>query len=104
MKTTTGDGIETARRNFCDALRYGERNMGVREKFAHLLERGDLSRNDEKGRWTLIVVNLGEYDKRQALGVAIWDQYEHCSALVTHDLASFVCCDVTGLIDKMRIN
>lgn len=110
MKTTTqtrhsnGTVIETARRNFRDALLWGERNMGVREHFAHLLERGDLRRNDDEGRWTLLADKLGEYGKREALGVAAWDQFEHCNALVTHDLASFVCRDVTGLIDKMRIN
>lgn len=97
------EAIETARRNFCDALRYGERNMTVREGFAHFVEYGDLRRNEEDGRWELNAPLYGEHGKRQALGVATWDQYEHCNALVTHDLAAFTCRNVTALIDKMRI-
>lgn len=97
------DFIETARRNFCDALRCGERNMSVRESFARLLELGALRRDEEAGRWMLRAANLGEYYERKALGVATWDQYEHSNALVTHDLSAFECWDVTGLICKMRI-
>ena len=98
------EAIETARRNFCDALRCGERNMNVRERFAHLLELGDLRRDEEAGRWTLRTAPLGEYGERDALAVATWDQYEHCNALVTHDLSAFECRDVTALITEMRIS
>lgn len=106
--TTQGDTmneiIETARRNFCEALRCGSRNMNVRERFASLLERGDLRRDEEAGRWMLRAANLGEYGERDALCVATWDQYKHCNALVTHDLSSFECWDVTDLISEMRIS
>lgn len=94
--------IETARRNFSEALRNGERNMNVRKLFAGLLDRGDLHRDEEAGRWVLRTENLGEYGQREALGVATWDQYENSNALVTHDLNVFKCWDVTGLIYKMR--
>lgn len=94
--------IETAKRNFCEALRNGGRNMRAREHFASLLEKGDLRRDEEAGRWILRTENLGEYGQREALGVATWDQYENSNALVTHDLNVFKCWDVTGLIYKMR--
>lgn len=96
--------IETARGNFCDALLSGERNMTVRKNFAELIKRGDLYRNEETGRWSLYISNLGESWEPMALGVAAWDHYEHCNALVTHDLSTFRCWDVTELISEMRIS
>ena len=33
-----------------------------------------------------------------------FDRFEHTNALITHDLKSFVCRDVTAVIDKLRIN
>ena len=49
-------------------------------------------------------VDLMEFDKPVALGVEAWDNYENCSALVTHDLKSFRVWDLGALILKVRID
>ena len=49
-------------------------------------------------------VDLMEFDKPIALGIAAWDNYENCNALVTHDLKSFRVQDLGALISKVRID
>ena len=51
-----------------------------------------------------MVVDLMEFDKSTALGIAAWDNYENCNALVTHDLKSFRVQDLGALISKVRID
>lgn len=38
-----------------------------------------------------------------ACGIAAWDNYENCNALITHDLNSFKCWDLGALITKIRL-
>ena len=79
----------------------GGRNERFKAVFAALLERGELRRED--GRW-FFSCSLCEHEKGPALALADhFDHYEHTNALITHDLHSFVCRDVTAVIDKLRI-
>lgn len=93
--------IETARRNFCAALRCGERNMDIREVFAELLERAVLRRDEATGKWECWS-ELGAWSANMARGLEARNHSRHCTALTTHDLRSFHCWDVTGLIDELR--
>lgn len=94
--------IETARNNFCDALRCGQRNMNLREAFAELLEQAVLRRDEATGKWECWS-ELGAWSANMARGLEAWDHSRHCTALTTHDLRSFHCWDVTGLIEELRI-
>ena len=79
----------------------GGRNENWKLIFAGLLERGELRR--ENGRW-FFSCPLCAHEQGQALAFAnYFDGYEYTNALVTHDLSSFVCTDVTAVIDKLRI-
>ena len=86
---------------FLSALE-GGRNAHIKDMFAELLSRCEM-RREESGRWVAWCRLGGEYWERLALGLSAWDQCEHTAALTTHDLSSFTCHDVTGLIDKLRI-
>lgn len=97
----------TARENFIRSLEnlpdglgsiYNIRGVG--SAFADLLKSGDLSFHD--GSWHLVVRPLGSLESA-ALLVESYDQNQFCSALVTHDLSSFACKDVTKVLDKIRI-
>ena len=79
----------------------GGRNDNWKRTFAALLERGELRR--ENGRW-FFSCPLCEHEKGPALAFAnCFDRYEHTNALITHDLRSFTCTDVTAVIEKLRL-
>lgn len=80
----------------------GGRNERFKAIFAALLERSEPRL--ENGRWFFSCA-LCEHEKGPALAFADrFDRFEHTNALITHDLKSFVCRDVTAVIDKLRIN
>lgn len=91
----------TPKQAFLAALE-GGRNRNWKETFASFLERGEL--RQENGRW-FFSCPLCEHEKGPALAFAnCFDQYEHTNALITHDLHSFTCRDVTAVIEKLRVN
>ena len=92
----------TPKQAFLAALE-GGRNEHVKGMFAELLERCEMRRDEESGRWEAWCRLGGEYLERLALGLSAWDHNEHTAALTTHDLSSFVCRDVAGLVGKLRI-
>ena len=79
----------------------GSRNGTVRENLIYLIDVSSSIKNID-GKIHM-VVNLMEFDKPYALGIATWDNYENCNALVTHDLKSFKAWDLGALISKIRI-
>ena len=79
----------------------GGRNGQLKQIFATLLERGELRRENGRGFFSCA---LCEHEKGPALAFAnCFDRYEHTNALITHDLRSFVCRDVTAVIEKLRL-
>ena len=104
MRTTTrrakAQTTTDPKQAFLAALE-GGRNEDWKATFALFLERGELRR--ENGRW-FFSCPLCAHERGQALAFAnYFDRYEHTNALITHDLSSFVCTDVTAVIDKLRI-
>ena len=80
----------------------GNKNATVKNGLRYLIEVSSSIENID-GKIHM-VVDLMEFDKSTALGIAAWDNYENCNALVTHDLRSFKSWDLGALITKARID
>lgn len=92
----------TPKQAFLSAL-VGGRNETMKATLGRLLERSDNLRLQDDGRWCFWA-GLAESDKGPALAVANFDRFAHCNALITHDLHSFTCWDVAGLIETLRLH
>jgi len=80
----------------------GSKNSIVKEGLRYLIDVSSSIENID-GKINM-EVDLMEFDKPIALGIAAWDNYENCNALVTHDLKSFRVQDLGALISKVRID
>lgn len=95
--------MTTPKATFLRALE-GGRNEQFKALFATFLKRSDNLRHHEDCCWrfTCGISDAEEYNAARAL--AKWDHYFHCSALPDSDVYKFICFDVTGLIEKLRID
>jgi|GEM_PF-4658519 len=80
----------------------GNKNATVKNGLRYLIEVSSSIENID-GKIHM-AVDLMEFDKPVALGIAAWDNYENCNALVTHDLRSFKVWDLGALISKIRLD
>jgi hypothetical protein len=85
---------------FIDALTATQRNPAAGAALVYLLRVAD---NVETVNGLITVdVDLRPYDTNAAQGLAVWDNYECCNALITHDLHQFSVRDLSRLIAKIR--
>ena len=80
----------------------GERNRNFKDILIDMIENADSIEN-RNGKIEMIT-RLYPSDQGKAIVLANFDDYENCTALVTHDLSKFFCSNLSELITKLRIS
>lgn len=87
------------KQGFIEALK-GERNAALKSTLIDILSGATLNNHDGKVEFSAYLMSD---QTGPAYGLANWDGYENCNALITHDLKRFVCRDLGNLVAKLRI-
>ena len=80
----------------------GERNENLKTILSELIESSEVIENID-GKISMFTKLWTQDSMNKAFGLANWDQYENCNALITHDLNTFEVWDLGGLISKLRL-
>ena len=102
MRDTTNQEDKTMKKDIFKNALTGSRNLKLKEMLSYMIDISDSIENID-GK-IIMNVSLMSFDESTGIGIAAWDNNENCNALVTHDLRQFKVFDLSGLIQKMRIN